>query len=114
MWLKRVSLLTMFWWQLAQSLACDSTFSCLSPLGLWMLWHDTHDTLRASCLLLAQNACALVEWHDVQAAEASTALTLLNCIGFTFSGSSACLLPGPWQDSQPLPPAGVRGSAPLL
>ena len=41
------------------------------------------------------DACSLEVWQFVQEADASTALTLPYCSGFTFSGSSACLLPGP-------------------
>ena len=41
--------------------------------ALWTLWQLTHDTLRASCMLPCQSACAPLLWHVRQVALTSRA-----------------------------------------
>src|SRR6478735_11558563 len=74
-----------------------------------MLWHVVQATLRDSCWLPFHNAWTPLLWQVVHVSLTAFAEILLNWIGLTFSGSLACASPGPWQVSQPIAAAGVRG-----
>src|SRR5215469_10997015 len=76
-----------------------------SPGGsvLWIEWQLMHDTwFFAWLLVMRPKLVGWLRWHWRQILSA--------CAGFSFAGcrmsaafiDSACLLPGPWQDSQAL------------
>src|SRR5579871_4190572 len=98
-------------WQFSQVCVTVTVFSCaFSDLGLCTLWHVTHETLRASCMLPCHSVWFPLTWQLRQASFASRADSTVKRLMSSFLPESTCFCPGPWQVSHDWPffAAGVR------
>src|SRR6476469_3478938 len=78
MWPDFLTFIASCLWQVSQVCTTFTVLSCArSDFGLWTLWQVAHDTLRASCMLPCQSACAPLLWHDRQALLTSRAFMAL-------------------------------------
>src|SRR5262245_24949101 len=94
MWPDFLTFIASCLWQVSQVSTAVAVFSWnRSDFGACTLWQVAHETLRASCMLPGQSACAPFAWHDRQVAFASRALRALNVRMSSFFPESTCFCP---------------------
>src|SRR5581483_7491232 len=93
------------WWHEAHCALISGALRATRPFGpfLWMAWHATQDTWFFAWLLVMRPTC--VGWLRWQVRQILSACAGGSLPGLRMSAAdvdSACLLPGPWHDSQAL------------
>src|SRR6476661_5226883 len=97
-----ISARTVLWQETQVSTVLVALSCAFSDLKAWMLWQLTQDRPRLSWTLPCQKNWLLPLWQLWQSSDCCRADHLVMIGRFsTTSGSSTCLLPGPWQVSQP-------------
>ena len=72
--------------------------------SLWMVWQPTQLTWFFAWALMIRSACdGWLRWHFRQVRSALAGASFAGLMMSSGEADSACLEPGPWQDSQALP-----------